>query len=82
MKRKPSEQLISQFGFTPFPFEDVGRLVGETDPNLYLFSSDYPHAEGGRDPLGRFDRSLAEFDAETRTKFESGNFERVFGAQG
>jgi hypothetical protein len=24
-----------------------------------LFSSDYPHAEGGRDPIGRFDRALA-----------------------
>ena len=24
-----------------------------------MFSSDYPHAEGGRDPLGRFDRALA-----------------------
>ncbi len=45
--------------FTPYPFEDVGRLCAESDPALYVFSSDYPHAEGGRDPIGRFDRSLA-----------------------
>ena len=80
MKRRPSEQLCQQFGFTPFPFEDVGRLIRETDPGLYLFSSDYPHAEGGRDPLGRFDRSLEGFEEGVRTRFESGNFERVFGA--
>ena len=81
MARKPSEQLREQFGFTPFPFEDVGALVRQTHPDLYLFSSDYPHAEGGRDPLGRFDRSLAGFDPAVLRKFESENFERVFGAQ-
>lgn len=58
-ERRPSEQAAAQLRFTPYPFEDVGRLIGESDPSLYLFSSDYPHAEGGRDPLGRFVRSLA-----------------------
>jgi predicted TIM-barrel fold metal-dependent hydrolase len=58
-QRTPSEQAIAQLRFTPYPFEDVGQLCRESDPRLYLFSSDYPHAEGGRDPLGRFDRSLA-----------------------
>ncbi len=57
--RLPSEQAAAQLRFTPYPFEDVGRLAAESDPSLYLFSSDYPHAEGGRDPLGRFERSLA-----------------------
>jgi predicted TIM-barrel fold metal-dependent hydrolase len=58
--RPPSEQAAAQLRFTPYPFEDVGLLCRESDPQLYLFSSDYPHAEGGHDPLGRFDRSLAE----------------------
>ena len=50
----------AQLRFTPYPFEDVGAdLLRESDPRLYLFSSDYPHAEGGRDPLGRFERSWA-----------------------
>ncbi len=57
-ERLPSEQAAAQLRFTPYPFEDVGRLVGESDAALYLFSSDYPHAEGGRDPLGRFARTL------------------------
>ena len=53
--RLPSEQAAAQLRFTPYPFEDVGRLCAIADPRLFLFSSDYPHAEGGRDPLGRFD---------------------------
>ena len=56
--RLPSEQAAAQLRFTPYPFEDVGALCRAADPGLFLFSSDYPHAEGGRDPLGRFTRSL------------------------
>jgi predicted TIM-barrel fold metal-dependent hydrolase len=59
MTRTPSEQIRDQLRFTPYPFEDVGRLVEESAPELFLFSSDYPHAEGGRDPIGRFEASLA-----------------------
>jgi len=39
-----------------------------------MFSSDYPHAEGGRDPIGRFERSTASLGDEEKTKFFSGNF--------
>ena len=52
--RTPSEQLTSQMAFTPFVFENIGRLIENSNPELYLFSSDYPHVEGGRDPIGRF----------------------------
>ncbi len=78
LERKPSEQLTAQFGFTPFPSEDVSRLIERSSPDLYLFSSDYPHAEGGRNPLGRFEESLSGQDEAVCTAFWSGNFERVF----
>ncbi|MFV0308590.1 MAG: amidohydrolase family protein [Desertimonas sp.] len=71
--RTPSEQASAQLRFTPYPFEDVGRLCVESDPGLYLFSSDYPHAEGGRDPLGRFDASLAALDGSVRGAFYADN---------
>ena len=80
LKRKPSEQLGQQFAFTPFVFEDVARLIAQSSPDLYLFSSDYPHAEGGRNPIGRFERALAGCEDSVQTQFWSGNFERVFGA--
>lgn len=71
--RRPSEQASEQLRFTPYPFEDVGRLAVESDPSLYLFSSDYPHAEGGRDPLGRFVRSLEGATAAVTDGFFAGN---------
>jgi predicted TIM-barrel fold metal-dependent hydrolase len=78
IKRKPSEQLIEQMAFTPFVFENIGRLVETSDPSLYLFSSDYPHVEGGRDPIGRFESSLGDASEEIRNKFYTENFLRVF----
>ena len=74
MQRRPSEQIRDQLRFTPYPFEDVGALIRESWPELYLFSSDYPHAEGGRDPIGRFERSLAGADESTKAKFFARNF--------
>ncbi len=79
-QRKPSEQFREQLRFTPYPFEDVGTLIRESMPELYLFSSDYPHAEGGRDPIRRFSRSLAGIDEADQARFFADNFRDLFGA--
>ncbi len=78
MKRKPSEQIRAQLRFTPYPFEDVGAFVRESFPELYMFSSDYPHAEGGRDPIGRFEKSTASLSSNDRALFFSGNFRDLY----
>lgn len=56
------------------------KLRAGPEGRAELFSSDYPHMEGGRDPLGRFDRSLEGFDDAVKAKFFHENFERVFPA--
>lgn len=56
----PTEYLRRAVRVTPFYFEDVGRLTAECGPELLMFSTDYPHFEGGADPVGRF---AASFDA-------------------
>jgi predicted TIM-barrel fold metal-dependent hydrolase len=78
LTRKPSEQIIAQLAFTPFVYENVGELIRQSDERLYLFSSDYPHTEGGRQPLGRFEASLQGQDEAAKTHFYSGNFARLF----
>jgi len=62
-----------QLRFTPYPFEDVAALIDESDARLYLFSSDYPHAEGGRNPLGRFEQSLARASSDVQAQFFASN---------
>ena len=76
--RKPSEQLTQQMGFTPFPHEDVARLIADSNDELYLFSSDYPHIEGGRDPIGKFEAHMAPTSDAAKTRFFSENFLRLW----
>lgn len=78
MQRKPSEQIAAQIRFTPYPFEDVAQLVSESSADLYLFSTDYPHAEGGRDPIGRFTRTTQALNDAERHKFFAENFETLY----
>ena len=76
--RRPSEQIREQMAFTPFVFEDVSRLIDQSNDDLYLFSSDYPHTEGGRDPIARFESCMKNVSRESVDKFNSENFLRVF----
>ena len=55
--------------FTPFVFEEVGAFIDQSNPDLYLFSSDYPHIEGGRNPIGRFEAALGDRSEAVREKF-------------
>ena len=77
----PSEQITRQMAFTPYPFEDVGAMIRDSNENLYLFSSDYPHIEGGRNPLGRFNASLEGFDGHVLDRFFSDNMADLLEAR-
>jgi predicted TIM-barrel fold metal-dependent hydrolase len=76
--RTPSQQITDQLAFTPFVFEEVGALIDQSSPDLYLFSSDYPHVEGGRNPIGRFETALGDRPDAVRDKFYAENFLRIF----
>jgi predicted TIM-barrel fold metal-dependent hydrolase len=78
LSRKPSQQIIDQIAFTPFVYENVGELIRQSDERLYMFSSDYPHPEGGRAPLARFEASLTGHEESAKAHFYSENFARLF----
>ena len=79
LTRRPSEIVAEHLAFTPYVYEDVGQLIDESDAALYLFSSDYPHPEGSRNPVERFETFLAGRSDTTRDQFYERNFRRVFG---
>lgn len=79
LSAKPSEQILRHMAFTPYPYEDVGELIRQSDSRLYMFSSDYPHIEGGRNPLARFGETLANCDPAALDRFYAGNFAELFG---
>lgn len=77
-KRTPTQQLTDQMAFTPYVFEDIGALIDQSNPDLYLFSTDYPHTEGGRNPIARFEKALGGRSDDIRDRFYSENFLRIF----
>lgn len=76
----PSEIVQRQLRVTPYPHEDAGWIIRNSGDGMCLFSSDYPHVEGGRHPLKRFDESLAGCTAAQRDGFYADNFIDLMGA--
>ena len=77
-ERPPSQQISEQLAFTPFPHENVYHLIQESNEDLYLFSSDYPHVEGGRNPIGKFESHLTNAPESAKQKFYTDNFLRLW----
>jgi uncharacterized protein len=79
LELKPSEYLRRQVRFTPFPFEDTSWLVEQCGPELFMFSTDYPHPEGGRRPFEIFGEAMSGFDDVAREQFFWRNGAELFG---
>jgi predicted TIM-barrel fold metal-dependent hydrolase len=77
---RPSDFVHRQVRFTPYPTEDVGWIVAQSGPDLVMFSSDYPHVEGGRKPLERFEASLGDASDDVRRQFYADNFLFLMGS--
>src|SRR3954469_21758477 len=79
MSLKPSEQIRRQVRVTPYPHEDAGWVVRECGPEMAMFSSDYPHHEGGRNPIKRFENTLTGCSEAEKEAFYRANFEDLMG---
>jgi len=82
LSMRPSEYVSRQMRFTPYPTEDVGWIIEQAGPETVLFSTDFPHVEGGRKPVERFEASLDAAGASDadRDRFYRTNFEDLMGA--
>ena len=79
LSMKPSDFMKRQVRVTPYPHEDVGWIIQNSDEQIPLFSSDYPHVEGGRNPLKRFNDSLAGANQRAVDRFYCDNFIDLMG---
>src|SRR5207237_2477329 len=77
---RPSEVARRQGRVTPYCHEDAGWIIANSGEEMCLFSSDFPHVEGGRNPLKRFNDSLEGVPEATRRRFYRDNFIDLMGA--
>ena len=79
LSMKPSEFVRRQVRVTPYPHEDTGWIIRNSGDDVCLFSSDFPHVEGGRNPLKRFGESLAGCTKQQVDRFFCDNFIDLMG---
>lgn len=79
LSARPSEILRRQLRVTPYPHEDVRWIMENSGEEMVLFSSDFPHVEGGRNPLKRFNDSLEGCSEAARRRFYRDNFIDLMG---
>jgi uncharacterized protein len=76
---RPSQYLLRQVRVTPYPTEDVGWVIQQAGEEVCLFSSDYPHVEGGRNPIKRFEQNLRTVSERAKQRFYHDNFIDLMG---
>jgi predicted TIM-barrel fold metal-dependent hydrolase len=81
LEDKPSEYVRRHLKFTPFPGEPVGWMMEQAGSELFMFSTDYPHPEGGRDPLAKFEESLERTGKSERALFYADNMAQLMGSR-
>lgn len=79
LSARPSEIVRRQVRVTPYCHEDAGWIVANSGEEVCLFSSDFPHVEGGRNPLKRFNDSLAGAPPRAVERFYCDNFIDLMG---
>jgi predicted TIM-barrel fold metal-dependent hydrolase len=82
LELRPSDYVHRQIRATPYPTEDVGWIIEQAGPDVCLFSSDYPHVEGGRRPIERFEAYLGDASEDIRRRFYCNNFLDLMGRAG
>jgi uncharacterized protein len=79
LEAKPSEYVRRHLKFTPFAGEPVGWMIAQAGRELFMFSTDYPHPEGGRDPLAKFEATMDGLTDTDKERFYSGNMVEMLG---
>ncbi|MDZ7827394.1 MAG: hypothetical protein U5R48_16920 [Gammaproteobacteria bacterium] len=80
LSARPSEIARRQFRVTPYPHEPSGWIIDNSGEEMLMFSSDFPHVEGGRNPIKRFEDNLGEAPERARDAFYRDNFVDLMGA--
>ncbi|HVN86061.1 MAG TPA: amidohydrolase family protein [Candidatus Binatia bacterium] len=80
LKLRPSDYVRRQIRVTPYPTEPVGWIIEQVGEEVLLFSSDWPHVEGGRNPLKRFEDTMAGIGERAKARFYADNFVDLMGA--
>jgi hypothetical protein len=57
-------------------------MIEQAGAEIFLFSTDFPHPEGGRDPLRRYRKALADYHIgeAAQERFYAANYNDLLGS--
>jgi len=64
--------------------DQAEKMFSRSEPageELFLLSSDYPHPEGTRDPIGRFENKMADVSTDAAERLFARNFIEMMSGQ-
>jgi predicted TIM-barrel fold metal-dependent hydrolase len=77
----PSEAIRRQLRVSPFNREPVADYLSGDLSEVFAFSTDFPHVEGGRDPVRRLAADLEPLGADAAERFFVTNGSRLLPAR-
>ena len=81
LELSPTEYVKRHLKFTPYPGEPVGWMIEQAGRELFMFSSDYPHPEGTKNPMERFEATLTGISDADKDLFYAGNMAELLGSK-
>ena len=65
---RPSEYLLRQVRVAALAYEGPARLVDKVSDDVFMFGSDWPHAEGIAHPRADYERAVGGLPAAAQAK--------------
>src|SRR5437763_1097700 len=79
---RPSEYFLRHVRVGALAYERPDKLIRQLGDNTFMFGSDWPHAEGIADPVGDYERHVADRLTDTaRSQLFGGNLSWLLGAR-
>ena len=75
----PSDLARERIRVSPFAGEPVGWIIDNVGSEMIVFASDFPHPEGGTDPIAKFEATMTECSDATMAAFYRGNMAAFMG---
>lgn len=77
---KPSEYVLRHVRVAAFPYENPAKLIHQVGDEMFMYCSDWPHAEGLARPVDDYDAQAGVIEGRGGDHLYSGNVEFLLGA--
>jgi predicted TIM-barrel fold metal-dependent hydrolase len=78
---RPSDLARERIRVSPFAGEPVGWIIENSGPEMIVFATDFPHPEGGTDPIAKFEATMTECSEATMAAFYRDNIAGFIGLE-